>query len=140
MDELATIAEAHSPDLICIVESWLNDDIPNAEISLVGYHLCRLDRNRHGGGVVIYTKDIFQFTQLPQPDSDLELITLTLQHNIVPTRFCISLFYRPPSSTPSLLDDLSEYLESINSAQFKNFIIIGDFNIDVASYHHLLTP
>ena len=79
MDELATIAEAHSPDLICIVESWLNNDIPNAEISLVGYHLCRLDRNRHGGGVVIYTtKDIFQFTQLPQPDSDLELITLLL--------------------------------------------------------------
>ena len=59
MDELATIAEAYSPDLICIVESWLSDDIPNAEISLIGYHLCRLDKNRHGGGVVVYTRDIF---------------------------------------------------------------------------------
>ena len=136
MDELATIAEAYSPDLICIVESWLSDDIPNAEVSLFGYHLCRLDRNRHGGGVVVYTRDIFQFTQLPQPDSDLELLTLILQHNTVPTRFCISVFYRPPSSTSSLLDDLSEYLESINSAQFKNFIIIGDFNIDISSSSH----
>lgn len=34
MDELATIADAHSPDLICIVESWLSDDIPSDEISL----------------------------------------------------------------------------------------------------------
>ena len=86
--------------------------------------------------MLIYLRDIFQFTRLPPPDSNLELLTLSLQHNIVPTRFCITVFYRPPSSGPSLLDDLSEYLESINSAQFKNFIIIGDFNIDVSSASH----
>ena len=40
--------------------------------------------------------------------------------------------------TPSLLDDLSEYLESINNAQFKNFIVIGDFNIDISSSSHLM--
>ena len=32
MDELATIAEAHSPDLICIVETWLSD-ISDTELS-----------------------------------------------------------------------------------------------------------
>ena len=136
MDELATIADAHSPDLICIVESWLSDDIPSDEISLNGYHLCRLDRDRHGGGVLIYLRDVFQFTRLPPPNSNLELLTLSQQNNIVPTRFYITVFYRPPSSGLSLLDDLSKYLESINSAQFKNFIIIGDFNIDVSSASH----
>ena len=136
MDELATIAEVHSPDLIFIVESWLSDDISDAELSLIGYHLARCDRDRHGGGVLMYLKDVFQFTRLPQPDSDLELLTVILQHNILPTRFCITVFYRPPSSASSLLDDLSEYLESINSAQFKNSIIVGDFNIDVSSTSH----
>lgn len=33
MDELATIAEAHSPDLIYTVESWLSDDISDAELT-----------------------------------------------------------------------------------------------------------
>ena len=135
MDELATIAEAHSPDLICIVETWLSD-ISDTELSLIGYHLARCDRDSHGGGVLIYLRDVFQFTCLPQPNSDLEVLRLILQHNIVPTRFCITVFYCPPSSAPSLIDDLSEYLESINSAQFKNFIIVGDFNIDVSSTSH----
>ena len=31
MDKLATTADAHSPDLICIVESWWGDDFPNDE-------------------------------------------------------------------------------------------------------------
>ena len=119
MDEPATIADAHSPDVICVVETWLSDDIPNDELSVIGYHLCRFDRDRHGGGVLIYLRDIFQVTCFPQPDSSLELLTLTLQHNTVPTRFCITVFYRPPSSAPSLLDDLSEYLESINNVQFE---------------------
>ena len=44
----------------------------------------------------------------------------------------------PPNSAPSMLDDLFEYLESINSAQLKNSIIVGDFNIDVSSTSHLM--
>ena len=52
MDELAATVDACSPDLICIVETWLSPDISNPEISLAGYQLCRLDRDRHGGGVL----------------------------------------------------------------------------------------
>ena len=84
----------------------------------------------------MYLRDVFQFTRLPQPDNDLEVLTLILQHNNVPTRLCVTVIYRPPSSAPSLMDDLAEYLESINSAQFKNYIVIGDFNIDMSSTSH----
>ena len=86
--------------------------------------------------MLIYLKGIFQFTHLPRPDNDRELLRLVLQHNTVLTGFCITVFYHPPSSAPSLLDDLSEYLKSIDCAQFKNFIIIGDFNIDMSSSSH----
>ena len=118
MDELATIADALSPDLICIVETWLYPDISNLEISLTGYQHCCLDRDRHGGGVLIYLRDVFQFSLLPEPTQHLELLTLTVQHNTLPTRICILVFYCPPSSGASLLDELSDYLESINSARF----------------------
>ena len=46
----AEAAAANDPAVICIVESWLSDDILDAEISIDGYHIVRLDRNRYGGG------------------------------------------------------------------------------------------
>jgi len=49
-DELAATVEDLEPTVICIVESWLSAEISDSEISLVGYALYRLDRNRHGGG------------------------------------------------------------------------------------------
>ena len=90
MDELAAIADALSPDLICVVETWLCSDISNSEISLTGYQLRRLDRDRHGGGVLNYLRDVFL---LPEPTHGLELLTLILQHNTLPTRIC-----HPPNS------------------------------------------
>ena len=55
-DELAATVEALKPTKICIVESWLSAEIIDSEISLVGYITYRLDRNRHGGGLIIYVK------------------------------------------------------------------------------------
>ena len=62
----------------------------------------------------------------------------TLEHNTVPVRFGISVFYRPPGSSPDLLDDLCNYFDSTNSAQFAKFVIIGDFNVDMSSCSHPL--
>ena len=72
------------------------------------------------------------------PTSDLELLTVVLQHNLVPTRICLSVFYRPPSTTSFVLDDLCTFFESVNCAQFANLVVVGDFNIDVATCSHPL--
>ena len=42
------------PDIICIVETWLDNDVSDNELFLSNYRLFRLDRNRHGGGIAIY--------------------------------------------------------------------------------------
>lgn len=39
LDELCAIVEAHNPDVVSIVESWLCADIPDNEISIPGYHV-----------------------------------------------------------------------------------------------------
>ena len=61
MDNLMALVQAHNPSMICIVETWLSSDIhiADSEISLEDYHIIRLDRNRHGGGVLIYTYPFF---------------------------------------------------------------------------------
>ena len=55
LDELLTLVQCEHPDVICIVESWLNSDNLDSEISISpGYQVFPKDRNRHGGGVLVY--------------------------------------------------------------------------------------
>ena len=107
------------------------------EISITDYVSLRLDRDRHGG-VLIYLKSSFCFSALPNPTSGIELLTIVVQHDILPARICLSVFYRPPSSGPESLDAVCDYFNSINSAQFTNFVLIGDFNVDVSTCSHPL--
>ena len=66
-DELLISADIHCPDVICITESWLCHDIQDSEIQIPGYQLVRLDRNRHGGGVLMYVLYKFIVKLLPSP-------------------------------------------------------------------------
>ena len=57
----ATVFEL-KPDVIGITESWANDNIGDAELSLDGYVMYRMDRNtsNKGGGVILYVKQELQ--------------------------------------------------------------------------------
>ena len=54
IDELQAVCLSVNPDIICITESWLSSDIEDLEIELPDYSSIRVDRNRHGGGIVIF--------------------------------------------------------------------------------------
>ena len=77
LDELIILTEDRNPDVICITETWLSQEISSEEISIPGYLLYRRDRNRHGSGVLMYITVTLQVKLLPQPP-DLELLTLSL--------------------------------------------------------------
>ena len=62
LDELAAVCCACNPDIVCIVESWPCGEIANNEISLPNFSNVRLDRNRHGGGILMYIKDDIPFS------------------------------------------------------------------------------
>ena len=87
---------------------------------------------------MLYVKDIFQHTILPRPNGALELLSVVIQHNTIPTRICVSVFYRPPSSPASVLDELCTYFETIDITQFANIVVVGDFNIDMSTSSHPL--
>jgi len=76
-DELLISADTQQPEIICITESWLCSDIEDSEILSPGYQILRHDRNRHGGGVLMYVSHRFIVKQLPF-HSSLELLTVTL--------------------------------------------------------------
>ena len=39
------------------MESWVDSSILDSEFTMLNYTLVRLDRARHGGGILIYIKD-----------------------------------------------------------------------------------
>ena len=74
LDELLFLTDSHCPDVICITESWLCFDLLD---SVIHYQTMRLDRNRHGGGVLMYVLEKYIVKWLPSHAS-LELLTVTL--------------------------------------------------------------
>ena len=56
IDNLRGLCSLYFPDIICVVETWLHEDILDSEISIEGFSIMRLDRTRHGGGVIVYVK------------------------------------------------------------------------------------
>ena len=136
-DELSLLVEVHNPDIVSIVESWLCDDIPDAEIRIQGYNILRKDRNRHGGGVLMYIKDQFITEILPQHCvNNLEILPVVVRHSNF--KFCITAFYRPPSSPVSIFDILTSFLAFLDISQFSHFILLGDFNINLRNSSHPL--
>ena len=140
-DELCALVEIHSPKLICIVETWLCDNITDSELSIPNYELIRLDRNRHGGGVLIYVHVSLVTDVIVKGPHGLEFLVITVSNTVY--KFCIGLFYRPPSSTRQVFEVFCTFLETLNITHFSNFVLLGDFNIDCNTSnntHHILYP
>lgn len=114
-DNLLATISILDPHIICVVETWLSSEIHNCEIHIPGFQLYRYDRNRHGGGVLIYVLAMFFVSPLPSPAPPLELLALSILCVNFKVHLC--LFYRPPSSNALIFDTLLNYLESINAGQ-----------------------
>ncbi len=108
------------------------------EISIPGYNVHRLDRNRHGGGILMYTSEDIVVSVDPGPSSNLEFFPVSIRFSN--HKFCICVFYRPPSSPSSIFDILFQSLELLDISQFCNFLCVGDFNVDFNDSSHHLYP
>ena len=133
-DNLLASTLTLDPHIICIVETWLSGVIENNELYIPGFQLYRHDRNRHGGGVLIYVSAMFSVSVLPSPTPPLELLTLPILRDNFKVHVC--LFYRPISSSALIFDTLFSHLESINVGQLSNFILLGDFNVNYFNMSH----
>ena len=135
LDALKAECIVHKPHIVCITESWLDTDVMSNEICIPGYEIMRLDRNRHGGGVLIYVSSLFSYNILFTGDSSFECIIISLK--LDSCNFCVCLLYRPPNA-PEVLDTLFSTLCSLDVRVFANFLMVGDFNVDVSNHNHPL--
>ena len=137
-DELLILCDTYTPGIVCIVESWLSEGIEDAELCIPHYHILRHDRNRHGGGIILFVHDSMTCNVISKGPNDLELVLISVGPKTSTIKFCIGVFYRPPSSPYSCMDDFYSFWEDVDISTLSNLIFVGDFNINFYCNHHPL--
>jgi exonuclease III len=56
LERFQNLVYTENSDIVCVSETWLRDDINNAEILHSGYTIFRNDRKSRGGGVLLAVK------------------------------------------------------------------------------------
>jgi len=132
MDELRLLCEEYKPHVLCLNETWLDENISDEELRLTGYNIIRSDRDCLGGGLAVYIADHLQFNLISiENSSNIE----ALWFEFIPPKSKKSLFgslYRPPNSDASVFSKETELMLTNHSTDEKETILLEDFNFDIS--------
>ena len=118
-------------NILALNETKISETVCDSLINIEGYNHERYDRNRYGGGVLVYIKDTITYDRIL--DSDLEPNSLeTVSIQIKPKcakPFVIIAWYRPPKHK---IDDILniEKLYKNHDKSNTEVRIMGDSNCD----------
>ena len=122
------------PTVICLSETWLNNENCNY-YNIPGYNFyCKNRQNKLGGGVAIYVSKYFESYEKVDLTNDLnsscESIAIDVFNKSV--KYTIVSMYRPPSGDLRVFNsNLSLFLENNSGRLAQNVVIAADFNIDL---------
>ena len=146
LEQLNVVCQTLKLDILIITESKLDKSIPNSMIEINNFHEpLRRDRNRHGGGVLIYISENLTFKQMSDLQSDkYEHIWADIKVN--EQIYSINALYRP--STDNTNDKYEEFLTEseillhrLNNHRSDIKIIASDLNFgNVYSKSVILDP
>ncbi|CAB3989895.1 RNA-directed DNA polymerase from transposon BS [Paramuricea clavata] len=131
LGEIRLILSNNALDILAINESKIDNQISNNEIHIDGFNIIRKDRNRFGGGVVLYVRQNISFSDridLIPDELEMVCIELSLPYN---KSLLISTWYRPPNSLMNKFDYWASFLAKCDNED-KELILIGDLNCDVS--------
>ena len=115
--------------MLAIAETKIDGTFTTSQFLLDGFSKpFRLDRNQHGGGLLIYVREGVPFKELSvyQPPKDIEcgMIEISLKKQ----KWLLVSIYRPPSQSGEyFFDEIGKGLD-FYSSKYESFCLIGDFN------------
>ena len=62
-DELRVMMLNSPINILAVNETKLDGSFSENEINVLGYHVIHKNRNRHGGGLLLYVRDSIPFTE-----------------------------------------------------------------------------
>ena len=113
-------------DIMGVCETCIDSNVADNEIVIDGYSIVKKNRNRHGGGVLLYVKDGNGYSEITELASEqVESVWIKLMYK--KETLMLGVVYRPPSSNN---DYFNCVLNQIDHAHFlnENITLMGDFN------------
>jgi hypothetical protein len=143
LEELVDNIRILKANIIVCTESKLDETIDSKLISIDGFHApIRSDRNRHGGGCLIYISNSFTFKQQPKLQSKLfEHIWVDIRANN--KIYTINCYYRPPNieNHAEFLQESEIILTRLNQHKADEILIMSDLNFgNIYSKYPILVP
>ena len=89
LQELGQAINTSDYDIIMLSETWLNEDISDAELGLSGFNIYRVDRDfnisqkKRGGGILIAVNRVFQSKRLNVQLLNVEQVFVEIKVNDV---------------------------------------------------------
>ena len=130
--QVEDLTQLHRPVAVVLSETWLTDDVCDAELSIKDYIIYRSDRSeRTRGGVCVYVHQTLVSNLVGKFDNHyVESLTVS----IADINTIIVGVYRPPGTRHDLwkeaLDSIDQDITGLQdkSTKFSNIIALGDFN------------
>jgi len=121
--------------VMCISESKLYERDPFSYFHVNNYTMYRSDRNRCGGGTLLYVNKSFKFSVLDVPKHllhhhELEITAIRIKYKGIKPVTVISVYNPPSHSKIKFVESLSAVLRHLFSTSHE-IIILGDVNIDI---------
>ena len=132
INDLRKICRKTQIHVLCIDETKLDESFPDAQFHIKGYQYpaFRKDRNKNGGGRIVYVKErLIAKRILEYENRNIEAICIEIF--ISKRKWCLAFAYRPPynNNKATFFMELNKSLCNI-ARKYKNRLIIGDLNIN----------
>jgi hypothetical protein len=120
-------------DIFAISETWLDSSITDMDIHIPGYVMFRQDRDKKGGGLAVYVKDIYKASVIKKSSLVTENLFQQLWIKVQCKKlksFLLCAAYRPPDTPIGFLDDLGNALIDCLLPGLE-VILVGDLNCNL---------
>ena len=128
-DIFLNLLNSNPVEIIFGTETWLTDNILNAELNLIDYDIYRRDReDREGGGIMISIKKKFKSTLICKGKfSETIFVKIPIPNKPPIILICV---YRTPDLPLDQCQNLCQEIREVQSKFKKSSIwIAGDFNL-----------
>ena len=130
--DLTGIIQYLNLDYFVLSETKIDSSFPSSQFAIDNYEMkTRRDRNCNGGGIIEYVRKCIINRRLKEYET-LHRETTCSEITISKKKWLSISMYRPPEAS-----NLDFFFEELNTSlsevccKYENFVIMGDFNIDV---------
>ena len=138
LDQVKPMLMQANIHIMCITETWLNNNISNHELTIQGYKLVRKDRTtKRGGGIIAYIRNDIDYDEIDESEAGEtqgpQIETLWIKINFKHTRpILLCIMYNPPNcSITNALSELGLQMKQYRPVTDHEIYMLGDTNVNM---------